>query len=153
MSTFPDLTAWAAANPWLLAIPATLIMIIAARVAGRRGNGQRDPQRLFTAAQRQEGMGRVMTIPRTGKPSYPRCEMEVFPFMRCTARASHGDHHYPWSRGGASTLENYVAACARHNLAKGAKTPSWGQTQRMEARRRKYFPAGSLTRPGQRLGV
>ena len=35
----------------------------------------------------------------------------------------HCDHVIPFSRGGQSTLENLVAACAPCNISKGSKTP------------------------------
>ena len=38
-------------------------------------------------------------------------------------RTAHVDHVIPHSRGGSSDADNLVAACARCNLAKGARTP------------------------------
>lgn len=58
---------------------------------------------------------------------------------RCKNRAEHGDHFYPWSKGGASTLRNYVASCSQHNLSKGSKMPSSVEKARIEARRKRYF--------------
>lgn len=48
-------------------------------------------------------------------------------------------------------MANFVAACARHNTSKGAKVPTLGQTVRMEARRRKYFPRGVAVKAGERF--
>jgi 5-methylcytosine-specific restriction endonuclease McrA len=40
----------------------------------------------------------------------------------------HADHALPFSRGGRSTLDNLVTACAGCNIAKGARTPEeWGR--------------------------
>jgi hypothetical protein len=65
---------------------------------------------------------------------------------RCSRPAEHGDHFFPWSKGGASSLQNFVAACARCNRTKGARLPSPGQQARMERRRRAYFtPDGSVS--------
>lgn len=41
----------------------------------------------------------------------------------CGVPAEHLDHVIPRSRGGTSNDDNLVPACARCNLAKGAKTP------------------------------
>ncbi len=101
---------------------------------------ERDPRRAFTSAQRREGNQRA------GE----RCEFDRFLFFRCKGPAQHGDHWYPWSKGGATELGNYVAACAKHNLAKSAKTPTLWQTRRLEHRRRNYFPEGVPTAAGQK---
>ncbi|MEJ1191872.1 HNH endonuclease [Pseudarthrobacter sp. CCNWLW207] len=44
--------------------------------------------------------------------------------------AEHGDHFYPRSEGGSTSLQNFVAACARCNRAKRARIPSPGQQRR-----------------------
>ena len=68
-----------------------------------------------------------------------RCEFSVGT-GRCKNKSEHGDHFYPHSKGGATTMQNFVAACAPHNLAKGAKMPSAFEKARIERRRMKYFP-------------
>ncbi|WP_371706878.1 HNH endonuclease [Pseudarthrobacter sp. NIBRBAC000502772] len=74
------------------------------------------------------------------------CEMEAGFRRRCSRPAEHGDHFYPWSKGGSTSLQNFVAACARCNRAKGARIPSPGQQERIERRRRDYFmPEGSVS--------
>ncbi|WP_254678877.1 HNH endonuclease signature motif containing protein [Arthrobacter sp. 24S4-2] len=55
---------------------------------------------------------------------------------RCSRPAEHGDHFHPWSKGGSTSLQNFVAACSRCNRTKGARIPSPGQQERLERRRR-----------------
>jgi 5-methylcytosine-specific restriction endonuclease McrA len=43
--------------------------------------------------------------------------------LLCSRPAEHGDHFYPWSEGGSTSLQNFVAACARCNRTKGARIP------------------------------
>lgn len=117
---------------------ALLILVFAARRAAPRA---KDPTRLFTNNQRMEGFARAGG----------RCELEMFPFLRCKKPASHGDHHFPWSKGGSTSMGNFTAACMRCNTSKGAKVPGLWSTIRMEARRRRYFPAGSPTKAGERF--
>ena len=101
----------------------------------------KDPTRMFTPNQRLEGFARAGG----------RCEFEAWMFIRCHKDAHHGDHHYPWSKGGATSMANFTAACVRCNTSKGAKLPGFFSTIRMEARRRKYFPAGIPVKAGQRF--
>ena len=39
-----------------------------------------------------------------------QCEMEAGFGRRCSRAAEHGDHLYPWSKGGSTSLQNFVAA-------------------------------------------
>lgn len=103
---------------------------------------QVDPRRFFSNADRAAGFARAGG----------RCEMNGFLGMRCHSKAEHGDHHYPHSRGGATTLDNFVAACAHHNLAKSDKIPSKMATRRMESRRKRYFPEGTPVAVGSIVG-
>jgi hypothetical protein len=129
-------------NPVLLAVIGGFFVLVAISRAVASGRKvPQDPSRLFSANQRAEGFGRAGG----------RCEMDGFLFMRCKSKAHHGDHHYPWSKGGATSMGNFVAACATHNTSKGAKIPTFFATQRMEARRRKYFPAGINVAVGERF--
>ncbi|MFE4230385.1 HNH endonuclease signature motif containing protein [Arthrobacter sp. NPDC056886] len=57
---------------------------------------------------------------------------------RCSRPAEHGDHFYPWFKGGSTSLQNFVVACSRCNRAKGAQNPSPGQQERLVQRRRTY---------------
>jgi 5-methylcytosine-specific restriction endonuclease McrA len=111
-------------------------LTIVAAVAVGRDVRRRDPVRRFTRQQRREGMARAAG----------QCEMEAGFRRRYSRAAEHGDHFYPWSKGGSTSLQNFVAACARCNRAKGARIPSPGQQERMERRRRDYvLPDGSVS--------
>ena len=126
----------AAALPGLFLIALTIVAAFLVATDVRR----RDPVRSFTRQQRREGMARAAGM----------CEMESNFRRRCSRPAEHGDHFYPWSKGGSTSLQNFVAACARCNRAKGARIPSPGQQQRMERRRREYLPPSSSAGVGER---
>lgn len=102
---------------------------------------RKDSRRLYSDRDKLIGFARA------GK----RCEMEGFLWFRCSRKAEHGDHHYPHSRGGATSMKNFVAACAKCNISKGAKVPSRFATKRMERRRRGYFPSGVEVTVGERI--
>ena len=121
-----------------VAVPGLLVVVltIVAAVIRARDIKRRDPVRRFSRQQRREGMARAGG----------QCEMESGLRRRCPQPAEHGDHFYPWSKGGSTSLQNFVAACARCNRAKSAKIPSPGQQERMERRRRDYLtPVGSVS--------
>lgn len=101
--------------------------------------GRIDPVRLFTREQNAMGHRRAGS----------RCELESFWGVRCHARSAHGDHYFPHSKGGATSMTNYVAACAKHNMRKSAKVPTFGERMRLQMRRRFYFPKGVPTTAGQ----
>jgi HNH endonuclease len=117
-----------------------VILTIAAAIIGARDVRRRDPARRFTREQRRAGMARADG----------RCEMEVGFRRRCSRPAEHGDHFYPWSKGGSTSLQNFVAACARCNRAKSARIPSPGQQERMERRRREYVRLEGPVSVGER---
>jgi len=117
-----------------------VILAIVAAFIGARDVRRRDPVRRFTRQQRRNGMARADG----------QCEMEVGFRRRCSRPAEHGDHFYPWSKGGSTSLQNFVAACARCNRAKSARIPSPGQQERMERRRREYVPLEVPVRVGER---
>ena len=122
----------AAALPGLFVVALTIAAVIIHAQDVRR----RDPVRRFTRQQRREGMTRAGG----------QCELEAGFRRRCSRPAEHGDHFYPWSKGGSTSLQNFVAACARCNRAKSARIPSPGQQERMERRRRDYLtPVGSVS--------
>jgi 5-methylcytosine-specific restriction endonuclease McrA len=114
-----------------------LVLLTVIAVVIRSGDvRRRDPVRRFSRQQRREGMARAAGL----------CEMEAGFRGRCSRPAEHGDHFYPWSKGGSTSLKNFVAACARCNRTKGARIPSPGQQGRMEQRRRDYVtPDGSVS--------
>jgi HNH endonuclease len=120
-----------------------LILIIVASVMQARDVRRRDPVRRFTRQQRREGMARAGG----------QCEMEAGFKRRCSRPAEHGDHFYPWSKGGSTSLQNFVAACSRCNRAKGARIPSPGQQERLERRRLAYVAFEDAVRVGERRGL
>ena len=126
---------------------ASMVAIAAFGVIGAitaaRDTRRRDPVRRFTRQQRRDGMARAGGV----------CELEAALRRRCSRPAEHGDHFYPWSRGGATSLQNFVAACARCNRTKGARLPSPGRQRRLERRRREYFPPSEPLAVGERRSV
>ena len=125
-----------------VALPGVAVVVlgIVGAVINARDVRRRDPVRRFTRQQRREGMARAGG----------QCEMESGFGRRCGRPAEHGDHFYPWSKGGSTSLQNFVAACARCNRAKRAKIPSPAQQQRLERRRRDYVPPSSSVSVGER---
>ncbi|GAA2134673.1 hypothetical protein GCM10009825_18490 [Arthrobacter humicola] len=133
---FVDSVLTAAALPGLLIV----VLFIAAAVVHGRDVRRRDPVRRFSRQQRREGMVRAGG----------QCEMEAGLGRRCSRPAEHGDHFFPWSKGGSTNLQNFVAACATCNRTKGARIPSPGQQARMERRRREYVAPESSVSVGDR---
>lgn len=137
------LCVFATAHPRLIGIVgavlfAPLLISVLASLIPRRT--RKDPVRLFKGPMRATGFRRCAD----------RCEGEIVPFVRCRRRADRGDHWFPWSKGGATDLANFVGLCDICNLRKGATVPTIWQTMRLEARRRRYFPLGTDTRPGSK---
>jgi 5-methylcytosine-specific restriction endonuclease McrA len=125
-----------------VALPGVLVvvLIVTVRVIQTRDVRRRDPARRFTRQQRREGMARAGV----------QCEMEVGFSRRCSRPAEHGDHFYPWSKGGSTSLQNFVAACSWCNRAKGARIPSPRQQARLERRRLSYVLSEGAVRVGER---
>jgi 5-methylcytosine-specific restriction endonuclease McrA len=117
-----------------------VILAIAAAIIAGRDVRRRDPVRRFTRQQRRDGMARADG----------QCEMEVGFRRRCSRPAEHGDHFYAWSKGGSTSLQNLIAACARCNRAKGARIPSPAQQERLERRRREYVTLDHAVAVGER---
>lgn len=137
------LAAMSAAHPRAALIVAGVValpVVVSALVNLVPRSVHKDPQRLFTAAQKRTG----------NELAGNRCEMESWLWMRCRGPAEHGDHWFPWSKGGASELGNYVAACARCNMAKSNRIPTRFETLRLERRRSRYYPTGTFTSTGSR---
>lgn len=96
----------------------------------------RDPLRRFTGADEQwirECAGE-------------RCEHRgLLGLWRCHASYGHGDrmhhdHHYPWSKGGATGRRNLVLLCEKHNLGKSDRLPRLWETWLLYRARLRYFP-------------
>lgn len=117
-----------------------VVLTVVAAVIRSRDLKRRDPVRRFSRQQRREGMSRAEG----------QCEMEAGFRRRCSRPAEHGDHFYPWSKGGSTSLQNFVAACSRCNRAKGAHIPSPGQQERLERRRRTYVTLEDAVAVGER---
>lgn len=135
------LALWSLAHPQaflLVAVAVAVPFLLAALAAKLPRRVTKDPQRLFSAAQRRQG----------SQLAGGRCEMESLWWVRCRRPAQHGDHWFPHSLGGATTMGNYVAACAPCNLSKSNKIPTWFETTRLERRRRRYFPPGTPVTTG-----
>lgn len=100
-----------------------------------------DSTRLFSADQKEIGYSRAGW----------RCEYERpgILHLRCKESATHADHYFAYSRGGRTSLRNFVAACGAHNLEKGSSMQSRSQRKRMARRRKRYFPAGMELIPGE----
>lgn len=130
--------------PW--PVVALVVAVVVMLWAGRRNREthrrQTDPQRVYTREQREEGMRRCGG----------RCEHKPLLGRRCTARAAHGDHIYPWSFGGATAMSNLQMLCARHNLAKSNRVPGRLYMWRLERRRRHYFPTDADPHVEWRMG-
>jgi hypothetical protein len=116
------------------------VLIIVAAITNARDVRRRDPVRRFTRQQRREGLARAGG----------QCEMEAGFRRRCSRPAEHGDHFYPWSKGGSTSLQNFVAACARCNRGKSARIPSPGKQGRLERRRRDYVAPDGVVSVGER---
>jgi len=103
----------------------------------------KDPLRMLAAAERQQ------SFTRAGN----RCEDKRPFWFRCNGPAQHGDHIYPWSCGGATSLANFQALCAHHNTSKGATIPSRFYIWRLERRRRHYFPPNESVKVNWHIGA
>lgn len=98
-----------------------------------------DAERLFTYEQKRRGHRRAGD----------RCEFEGVFIFRCHRQSSHADHYFAYSRGGATTMRNFVAACGTHNMRKGSKMPTALERIRLQRRRRRYFPTDELVDAGE----
>ncbi|MGY1771969.1 HNH endonuclease [Blastococcus sp. SYSU D00813] len=100
------------------------------------GGHPKDPQRLFVGAERRA------VLARAGH----RCEHHSWLSGRCSATERlQADHVHPHSHGGATTVANGQALCARHNERKGNRIPWAWELERLARRRSRYAPAGMLT--------
>jgi len=131
----------------MVAIGAFLVIVFSVKVLHtifktglyiRRTSRARMRPRMYSAQQKNEGHKRAGN----------RCEFSSR-YGRCKNKAVHADHFYPYSRGGATSMKNFVSACEHHNLSKGAKIPSLVEKSRIEARRAHYFPVGVSVSVGE----
>ncbi|MFT4471720.1 HNH endonuclease [Arthrobacter sulfonylureivorans] len=122
--------------------PLLLLMTVgvAARIRRSRDLRRRDPLRTFPKEQRREGLARAGG----------QCELEVGRHGRCPNPATTGDHFFPWHKGGATVMANFAAACRNCDRRKGTSIPSPQSQQRLEERRRSYFPPGVPVQAGER---
>ena len=129
----------------VIAVPGGVVVVLFATAVTIRARdvARRDPVRRFSGQQRHEGM----------KRADGQCELESGLGRRCSRSAEHGDPYYPWSKGGSTSLRNFVAACSRCNRAKGARIPSPGQHARLERRRRSYVDSDKLVDVGERRNL
>lgn len=131
-------------HPWSL-VPLGGLVLVLVLLAGPAGGGsdQRDPKRMFTAAERTQAFTRAGL----------RCEHKPLLWSRCTNTPTQGDHIDPWSRGGRTTMSNQQALCAFHNNRKSGSVPSRAYIIRLQRRRRRYFPPEEDLRVEWRLGA
>lgn len=132
---------WVGERPIAAGVLAGVCLLVVLAVVVRSRSQVLDPVRMFTGPQRVEGFARAGG----------RCELDGWiPGLRCRRPAQHGDHFHPWSRGGATSMNNFVAACAPCNMSKSNRVPAPWLGWVIRARRRRYFPAGVPRRPGEK---
>lgn len=119
---------------FILAAIVGIIRRMFGAVAGNRSNYEvidtdtngLDPQRLFTAEQKAAAM----------RACNYQCE-NIIGGTRCSYRGNdlHGDHWFPHSKGGATTVENLVMLCPACNRAKYNHIPTERATAELNAYR------------------
>ncbi len=120
----------------LFAITVALLIIIlfakidrsiTAMMHWRRKQKRRDPKRVYTRGEKDKAMRRCNK----------RCE-GIHVFARCEYRGSdlQGDHWFPHSRGGKTSIQNLVMLCPSCNRAKSDKIPTRLQTYAIKMRRK-----------------
>ncbi|HLS74707.1 MAG TPA: HNH endonuclease signature motif containing protein [Actinomycetaceae bacterium] len=131
-------------HPWAL-VPLIVAAMVCAILASPAGGATeaRDPRRAFTAAERREAFKRAGL----------RCEHKPLLWHRCTNTPTQGDHIYPWSKGGRTTMSNQQAMCPFHNARKSGSVPTRMYIYRLQWRRRRYFPDGVSTQVEWRAGA
>lgn len=99
------------------------------RIAHRKkDNSRRDAKRVFTNKQKSQ----------VSKACNDRCEGTGL-FFRCRYRGTdlHGDHWFPHSKGGATSMTNLVMLCPACNRRKSDHIPSRLQTVALNRRRKR----------------
>lgn len=128
---FHDVWHGVASMPLLLQVMLGVVVIVSA-VRGVRQLMY--PPVRSTTPRRFSRADRAAIIARAGG----KCEHYTRLFGRCRANAEHADHVIPHSRGGATTVENGAALCAKHNRQKGATVPLQRTIRATERRRKTY---------------
>ena len=102
--------------------------MITAVMHRKKDNHRRDATRVYTTAQKS----------KASRACGNRCEGTGL-FFRCkhTAQDLQGDHWFPHSRGGATTLKNLVMLCPDCNRRKTAHIPTRLQTAALNHRRKR----------------
>lgn len=99
----------------------------------KRSEHRRDARRVFTRSEKNSAMALCKN----------RCEGTGV-FFRCqhVGKDLHGDHWFPHSRGGATSIVNLVMLCPTCNKRKSDKIPSRFQTWGLRLRRKygDYLP-------------
>lgn len=131
-------------HPWLLA-PIAVVLLAVVILASPAGGAtdDRDPRRGFTVAERRAAFDRAGH----------RCEHKPLLWHRCTNTPTQGDHIFPWSRGGRTTMSNQQALCPFHNSRKSGTVPTRLYILRLQWRRRRYFSPGESPRVQWRPGA
>lgn len=117
-----------------------LFTIIAHR---KKDDSHRDAKRVFTAKEKAQ----------MSRQCGNRCEGTGL-FFRCryTGVDLHGDHWYPHSKGGATTMDNLVMLCPQCNRRKSDTIPTSLQTKALSWRRKHHHDYSSkLPTPGKWL--
>ena len=132
-----------AQHPWLL-VPAAVVLLVGVVLASPAGGAceYRDPRRGFTVAERRAAF----------ELAAHRCEHNSLFWHPCTNTPTQGDHIFPWSRGGRTTMSNQQALCPFHNSRKSGTVPTRLYILRLQWRRRRYFPDGVPSRVQWRPG-
>lgn len=121
------------ATPWLIG----LLVLLAIGKVVQLGRGIVHGRHPLDARRRFSGRERAAILAR----AVGRCEAHSWLLGRCRqTEGLQADHVHPHSRGGATSVENGQALCARHNRRKSARVPWDWELARLEQRRRAYVP-------------
>lgn len=129
--------------PLALAVGVVVLVALTRIPMSRPDNPfEKDPQRMFSDSDR------VWIAEAAGR----RCEHLTLGVFRCRKHGTDKfplnlgdstgqmDHHYPHSRGGATSRHNLVWLCEKHNKRKSNRVPTLWQTWLLTQSRKRYFP-------------